>query len=78
MMIVEKEKIVEGSFEADEVTDVPAEKERRYTSKPVIAQKTFMFDSSHLAKGGLTPSIKLTPKSINVSAITKVCIFVQI
>jgi nuclear pore complex protein Nup98-Nup96 len=41
--------------------------------KPVnpIAQKSFMTDSTNLVKGGLTQSIKLTPKSINVSAITK-------
>lgn len=47
--------------------------------KPVnpIAQKSFMTDTTNLVKGGLTQSIKLTPKSINVTAITKVRLFLK-
>lgn len=42
--------------------------------KPVnpVAQKPFMTDSTNIVKGGLSQTIRITPKSINVAAITKV------
>jgi hypothetical protein len=44
--------------------------------KPInpIAQKAFMTDTTNIVKGGLSPSVKLTPKPVSLATSAKVSI----